>query len=706
MLRISNLILTLFLFILTSSTITYALPNKWCSNGKYSASIIPFPKQSLKKCPVYAKIIMSLDDVKDYYFEGLGKEFLCKKIENGDLFKQNQKETYKALIEMIKGKDLGCENINYEIQPNTTGTSKDILKLGTKDEKQKEWCIGAGQFGKKYPIKKRNGCPTHAGIEITESEALKILLSGTGQKYLSDLIKSGAICQNDKTEYKFLRKLLSGKIDLGCQQNKTLAEKKAEEEAKIKALAEKLAKEEIAKQLKQKEEQRKKTEELAKQKALAKKKAKEEARKKALAKKKAEELAKQKALAKKKAKEEARKKALAKKKAEELAKQKAEEEALKQKVLNEKIAKIKDEAQFIVETLKEYVTTDKNKLDILEVSELLDNYDDEKQKGWSDTAIEKYEALYDYVKKDEGFVTYSSEKKSKELAAYNEEIRLLREYLSSSQSSLKEFITINLGSKNAKDALKLAKETKAILNDFDVSKAVSLKNNIATWKAMNGVKEDKKYVFKILNKKLGFKNIKKSSTKASSSLYSSKALNTSPIVNKGDNGKFEKEYKRSKKQINQNKSNLKVGDFPEFLIGKTWFPSSIHNRSRLSCNEVYRKVKNVIGYTRYERKNLYSYIRSKNSSIRPMDSEFKAEIVVIETGNKTKFKVVSQGFYPKDGMCYSTSIKEYDPSKETLKNIGCSSAYCSVTGNNNRLNKTRCLFKGNILNYCFGYPSR
>ena len=275
MLRISNLILTLFLFILTSSTITYALPNKWCSNGKYSASIIPFPKQSLKKCPVYAKIIMSLDDVKDYYFEGLGKEFLCKKIENGDLFKQNQKETYKALIEMIKGKDLGCENINYEIQPNTTGTSKDILKLGTKDEKQKEWCIGAGQFGKKYPIKKRNGCPTHAGIEITESEALKILLSGTGQKYLSDLIKSGAICQNDKTEYKFLRKLLSGKIDLGCQQNKTLAKKKAEEEPKIRGSVENLAQEEIPKQLRKKELTKKKENQKSSQNKLS--KTKEEA---------------------------------------------------------------------------------------------------------------------------------------------------------------------------------------------------------------------------------------------------------------------------------------------------------------------------------------------------------------------------------------------------------------------------------------------
>jgi len=396
------------LIFLQHSSKSFALTNTWCSNGKYSAAITPFPKHSSKKCPAYAKIIMNLDDVKEYYFEGLGKEYLCRKIKSGDLFKQHHREDYQALIELIKGKDLGC------------------------------------------------------------------------------------------------------------QQNKTFVEKKAEDEAKIKALAEKLAKEEIAKQLKQKEEARKIA--LAKKKAEEKAKQKAIAEKKALAKKQAEELAKQKAMAKKKAKEEARKKELAKQKAmaekkakeaarkKELAKQKAEEELLKQKVLNEKIAKIREEAQFIIETLKEYVTTDTNKLDILEVSELLENYNSEMQKGWSDTTVEKYEELYEYVQKDNGFVTYSSEKKSKQLAAYNEEIRQLREYLNTSQTRLKEFITKNLGSKNAKEALKLAKETKQILKDFDVTKALSLKNNIATWKAMNGVKEDKEYAFKILNKKVAVKN--------------------------------------------------------------------------------------------------------------------------------------------------------------------------------------------------------
>ena len=339
----------------------------------------------------------------------------------------------------------------------------------------KEWCISANKFGKQYPTKKIKQCP-QTTIEITSKEAEKILLSGSGSKYLTNIIETGTICRNDKSQYKFIRELLKGKKDLGCDKQKTLADKKAEEEAKIRALAEKLAKEEITKQLrlKQKEE--------------------EDAKQEALAKKKAEKLAKQKALAEKKAKEEAaRKKAIAAKK--------AEEEVLKQKILNEKIAKIKEEAEFIVETLKEYVTTDNNKLDILEVSELLENYNSEKQKGWSDKTIEKYEGLYNYIQKDEGFVEFSADKKSKQLADYNEEIRQLREYLSNSQASLKEFITKNLGSSNAKKALKLAKEIKQILKDFEIRKALSLRNSISTWKAMNGVAEEKQYTFKLLNKK-------------------------------------------------------------------------------------------------------------------------------------------------------------------------------------------------------------
>ena len=392
------------------------------------------------------------------------------------------------------------------------------------------WCSN-GRYDKNikpFPKPSFNKCPENARRTMTLKEVESYYLDGAGLEYLCDLNKNFIFgLPQRRDDYKAIKEMFLYKQDLvnsSCSELEriklakkkaiedkqkeiaakkitedqarinALAEKKAEEKAKIRALAEKLAKKEIANQLKLKQK-----EEEAKQKALAVIKAKEDAvRKKAMAKKKAEKQAKQKTIAAKKAKEDkARNKALAKEKADELAKQKAiaakkaEEEKLQKKVLNEKIQKIKDEAKFIVATLKEYVTTDTNKLDILEVSELLENYNSEIQKGWSDNTVEKYEELYDYVQKDEGFIEFSADKKSKQLAAYNEEIRQLREYLTTSQSDLKAFITKNLGSNNAIKALKLAKETKKILKDFEVSQAMTLKNNIATWKAMNGVGENK-----------------------------------------------------------------------------------------------------------------------------------------------------------------------------------------------------------------------
>ena len=58
----------LILFPFTSTS--YGSTNSWCSSGKYSEAIIPFPKPSSNRCPKYAKIIMSKKEVEDYFFNG------------------------------------------------------------------------------------------------------------------------------------------------------------------------------------------------------------------------------------------------------------------------------------------------------------------------------------------------------------------------------------------------------------------------------------------------------------------------------------------------------------------------------------------------------------------------------------------------------------------------------------------------------------
>jgi hypothetical protein len=533
------LFLTLLIFY-NSSSGSYALPNKWCSNGMNDKNVLPSPKPSFNKCPQNASVEMNLREVEKYYLNGSGQEYLCNLVKNPLFFlagqTKNQRKEIKNLrkIFLYKQDDVrkSCDKIKKtKFAKKKAEEAKQKAKANVNKE-PKEWCSN-GMNDKNIlpsPKPKFNNCPPKAKVEMNLREVEKYYLNGGGQEYLCDLNKKfifvGGPQQRD--DYKAIKEMFLYKQDLvnsSCNElEKTKIAKQKAKDVTVIVVAQEAPKTELSQNKAKEDEARKKAiadkkveDEAAKQealaqkkaKALAAKKAKEDAiRKKASAKKKAEELAKQKALAEKKAKEKARKKALAQKKAKEdaarkkaIAAKKAEEEALKQKVLNEKVAKIKDEAQFIVATLKEYVTTDSNKLDILEVSDLLENYNSEKQKGWSDKTVERYEELYNYVQKDDGFTQFSAEKKSKQLAAYNEEIIQLREYLTTSQSDLKAFITKNLGSKNAKQALKLAKQTKQILKDFEISKALLLGNNIATWKAMNGVAEDKNYTFKLLNKK-------------------------------------------------------------------------------------------------------------------------------------------------------------------------------------------------------------
>ena len=584
------------------------------------------------------------------------------------------------------------------------------------------WCSN-GRYDKNikpFPKPSFNKCPENARRTMTLKEVESYYLDGVGQEYICNLSKNPLFFSglHKRKDLKNLNKIFLYKQDTlnsSCKEfyriklakkkaiedkqkeiaakkttevearKNALAEKKAEEEAKIRALAEKLAKEEIAKRvlLKQKKEE-------AKQKALAQKKAKEDApRKKAIAKKKAEEQAKQKTIAAKKAKEDkARNKALAKEKAEELAKQKAiaakkaEEEKLQKKVLNEKIQKIKDEAKFIVATLKEYVTTDTNKLDILEVSELLENYNSEMQKGWSDNTVEKYEELYDYVQKDEGFIEFSADKKSKQLAAYNEEIRQLREYLTTSQSDLKAFITKNLGSNNAKKALKLAKETKQILKDFEVSQAMTLRNNIVTWKAMNGVAENQKYAFKILNKKSSIKD-------------KSRALQTT------------QKKRLETKSLNKlsSKINSQTNYFPEFLNKRYWTDASGIKKSGLQCDQIVDKSE-FSYFTEFKINEIRTFWRDKSR-------KNENDVLGLPT-HKVRYKQIKNNEFienlssaryrtKNDGECTYNYKYKYSPKKQILINTGEAFYDCSKTGIK-PMDKN--IYKKRILYWCSGEPKK
>ena len=109
------LFFSLILFPFTSTS--YGLTNSWCSNGKYSKAISPFPKPQFNKCPGYAKKIMTTKEVENYYLNGLGKDYLCKITTHPLFFSSDHKrEDYKALKQLFKSKQVNvglmCAQLN------------------------------------------------------------------------------------------------------------------------------------------------------------------------------------------------------------------------------------------------------------------------------------------------------------------------------------------------------------------------------------------------------------------------------------------------------------------------------------------------------------------------------------------------------------------------------------------------------------------
>ena len=112
MFRIFYTILFTTLFVNTDSTISYASINSWCSNGKYSSSITPFPKPTFNKCPAYAQVIMSLKEVEEYYIDGIGQEYLCKLVETPLFFaptSTHKTESHRIIKKLFVNKQILVE---------------------------------------------------------------------------------------------------------------------------------------------------------------------------------------------------------------------------------------------------------------------------------------------------------------------------------------------------------------------------------------------------------------------------------------------------------------------------------------------------------------------------------------------------------------------------------------------------------------------
>ena len=86
---------------------SYALSNKWCSNGRYDKNIKPFPKPSFNKCPENARRTMTLKEVESYYLDGAGQEYLCDLNKSFFFGLPQRRDDYKSLKEML------CPMVRY-----------------------------------------------------------------------------------------------------------------------------------------------------------------------------------------------------------------------------------------------------------------------------------------------------------------------------------------------------------------------------------------------------------------------------------------------------------------------------------------------------------------------------------------------------------------------------------------------------------------
>ena len=326
------------------------------------------------------------------------------------------------------------------------------------------------------------------------NESIKII-----NQFLEDK-KNKTIVKLDQIKQENLEKELAAKkrAEEEKRQKELAAKKKAEEEKRQKELA-----------AKKKAEEEKRQKELA-----AKKRAEEEKRQKELAaKKKAEEEKRQKELAaKKKAEEEKRQKELAaKEKAEKEkrqknldAKKKAEEEK-RQKELEKQISRYKNISKVFIEDLKEF-TKKPNKLDIIKVSELLNDFQIYLNSDWNLEKLGKFDALYKYVLTDKQFKSFHNKKIEERNKFIVEVEKDIKTFLKTSTDTLKNFIGENLGSNSAKIALNLVKKINLNLENFNIQNSIKLIEEVNKWKKSNKIKDNNKLSKNVIEYILNFQN--------------------------------------------------------------------------------------------------------------------------------------------------------------------------------------------------------
>ena len=166
--------------------------------------------------------------------------------------------------------------------------------------------------------------------------------------------------------------------------------------------------------------------------------------------------------------------------------------------MQNQIAKYNNISKLFIEDLKEF-TKKPNKLDIIKISELLDDFQSYGNSNWNFLKLEKFDALYNYALADKKFKNFHN-KKNDERKKFTQKVKKdIRIFLRNSNSTLKTFIGTNLGTDSAKTALKLAKKISIGQQNSNISNSLNLIKEINKWKKINNINDKNKLSKDVVN---------------------------------------------------------------------------------------------------------------------------------------------------------------------------------------------------------------
>ncbi|MDC3090613.1 peptidoglycan-binding protein, partial [Paracoccaceae bacterium] len=161
-------------------------------------------------------------------------------------------------------------------------------------------------------------------------------------------------------------------------------------------------------------------------------------------------------------------------------KQEEEKRKAKEKAVAEKVNAYKDESSDLINDIKSYMVSTED-FDVLELGKLFIEVEPLIQKDWTEKTVEAYEKLKNFVFASEKFQSFYREQENNRFKKYQDQLKEIKQNLTASLTSIKKYISENLGSPNTLKAIEMAEMIKQDITSVDLSYLQQLKSITDEW---------------------------------------------------------------------------------------------------------------------------------------------------------------------------------------------------------------------------------